>query len=198
MDSIADLTSAPIRLRVDVKGDDGKPTGEALEYDVHPLTLADVGVLQRWVDGQFPDPFEQAWEAIERQKAKNKPFNVAQEQFIIRTAQELAMRPRHLIGTPEADTLLLSTDGFRQIIVEGIRKGDPSFDEGKADALMKHMTQLDLVRALASTQMNLMVSDPKVMPPDETAKSRTTGGGGSRRARRAAKAHRDGGKSSTG
>ena len=192
MNSLADLTSAPVRLRVARKDEQGQPTGEVVEYWIHPLTFADHGALQRWVDEQFPDPFEAAWMAIQRQRDKGQPFNVAQEQFLLKTAAELAIRPRHLIGTPEADALLMSTEGLKRIILEGIRKGDPSFDLAAADRLVRDLSQLDLLRAYAATQMDLIMSDPKVPPLDVTPPSRPTGSTASRRTRRA-KASRNGG-----
>lgn len=195
--SLADLTSQPITLRVAVKDDDGNPTTETLEYLVHPLDFSDIGALQRWIDQQFPDPYESAWEAIRRQESNGKPFNVAQQQFILKNAAELALRPANLIGTPEADRLLLSTEGLRQIILAGIRKGDPSFDEEKADRLLRSMTSMDIAKAYAATQMNMVVSDPKDTPLDVTPSTRPTGSGGSRRTRRAAKARQRGGASST-
>ncbi len=195
MNSLADLTSRPIPLSVPVKDDRGEPTGEMLEYLIHPLNFADHGDLQRWVDAQFPDPYETAWAAIERRRATGNPFNVAQEQFILKNAQEQALRPRNLIGTPDADRLLTSAEGLRRIIVAGIRKGDPSFDDAAADRLVAHMSQADLYRAYAGTQMNLVISDPKAEPLDVTPSSRPIGGGASRRTRRAAKAGRDGGRS---
>jgi hypothetical protein len=195
MNSLAELTSRPIALKVEVKDDRGEPTGEILEYLIHPLNFADHGGLQRWIDSQFPDPYETAWAAIERRRESGNPFNVAQEQFILKNAQEQALRPRNLIGTPEADRLLTSAEGLRRIIVEGIRKGDPSFDEAAADRLIAHMSQADLYRAYAGTQMNLVISDPKAEPLDVMPRSKPTGGGVSRRTRRAAKVHRNGGKS---
>lgn len=195
--SLADLTGQPMRLRVAVRDEAGDPTGETLEYRVHPLDFGDIGALQRWIDAQSPDPYESAWEAIARQDAKGKPFNVAQQQFLLKNAAELAMRPANLIGTPEADRLLLSTEGLRQIILAGIRKGDPSFDGEAADRLVRSMTQADILRAYAASQMDLVISDPKAAPPAETPSRKPTGSGGSRRTRRAAKARRRGGASST-
>lgn len=198
MTNLADLTSQPILLRVEVKDDRGDPTGEVLEYRIHPLNFGDQGVLQRWIDEQFPDPYDSAWEAIERRRATGQPFNTAQEQFILKNAAELALRPRNLIGTPEADRLLTSAEGLRRIIIAGIRKGDPAFDDAAADRLIKHMSQADLMRAYTATQMNLVISDPKAEPLDVRPRSRPTGGTGSRRTRRAAKASRNGGKPGTG
>jgi hypothetical protein len=194
--SIADLTSRPVKLRVAVKDDAGEPTGEVLEYTIYPLTFADQGNLQRWVDEQFPDPFDAAWEAINRAKVAGKPFNVAQEQFMLKNAAELAMNPRHLIGTPAADMLLFSEEGLKRIMIEGIRKGDSSFDEAAADRLLKHMDPGDAARVYGITQMNLVLNDPKAEPLDVKGSSRQTGASASRQTRRAAKA-RNGGPSGT-
>jgi hypothetical protein len=197
MNNLADLTSRPVLLRVPVRDERGEPTGAVLEYRVSPLTYEDHGTLQRWVDAQFPNPFDQAWEAIQRARAKGQPFNVTQEQFLLKNAQELAARSRHPIGTPEADRLLWSDEGVKQILLVAIRKGDPSFDESKAAELVKHMTPADVQKAYIATQLDLVMHDPKDGPPDGSPRSRPDGPSTSRRTRRAAKAGaRTGGKSS--
>lgn len=196
MASIADLISRPILLRVEAKDDDGKPTGEVLEHWIHPLNFGDHGDLQRWIDSQFPDPYESAWNAIDKARTAGRPFNVAQEQFLLKNAAELALKPRNLIGTPAADELLLSAEGIRRILLAGIKKGDPSFDDEKAAKLLKSMTSGDIMQAYAATQINLVISDPKSSPLDVRPTTRPTGSTASRRTRRAAKA-RTGGKSST-
>lgn len=185
MNSLADLTSRPLPLRVEVRDDAGAPTGEVLEHLVFPLTFEDLGSLQRWVDAHFPDPYDTAWRAIQRQREEGRPFNVAQEQYLLKNAQELALRPRHLIGMPEADALLLSIEGFRQIVVAGIRKGDPSFDDAAAERLTKHMTQLDILRVYSATQVNLVLSDPKAGTPGGSPSATPNGSSTSRRTRRA-------------
>ncbi len=196
MASIADLTSRPILLRVDAKDDEGKPTGEVLEHWIYPLNFADHGDLQRWIDSQFPDPFRAAWDAIDAARERGKPFNVAQEQFMLKNAAELALKPRNLIGTPQADELLLSAEGIRRILLAGIKKGDPSFGDEDAAKLMRSMTSGDILKAYSGTQMNMVISDPKAPPLDVRPTSKPTGSTASRRTRRAAKA-RTGGKSST-
>jgi hypothetical protein len=197
--SLADLTSRPIQLRVEVKDDRGEPTGEILEYLVHPLSFGEDGELQRWIDSCFPDPYAKAWDAIQRQRDKGKPFNTAQEKHILSDAARLAMQPRHMIGTPEADELLMSIEGLKRVVLHGIRKGDPTFDEEKAERLVKHMDMVDIVKTYVATQVNMLISDPKAEPLDVKPTRRPNGSSTSRRTRRAqAKASRTGGGSSGG
>jgi hypothetical protein len=190
MSSIADLTSRPVPLKVEVRDDRGEPTGEVLEYLVYPLNFADQGDLQRWIDSQFPDPYDAAWSAINRQRDKGKPFNFAQEKLILQIAGEQAMKPRNLIGTPEADKLLTSLEGLKQIILIGIRKGKPDFADADADRLIQHMNQADIVRTYAATQISMVLDDPKAEPLDVKPKTRPNGSSTSRRTRRAATAKR--------
>lgn len=197
--SLAVLNGRPQRLRVPVRDEEGQETGDMLEHLVHPLTYGDLATLQTWIDQQFPCPFEQAATAIRQASSAGKPFTVAQEQFLLKNAAELASRPRHLIGSEPADALLLSVDGFRQILVAAIRKGDATFDAAAADRLFQHMTQADLAKVLFATEIALVVNseDPKAGPPAGNEKTRPTGGTGSRRSRRAAKARSRRGRSTT-
>jgi hypothetical protein len=194
--SIADLTSQPVPLKVEIKDDQGKGTGRFLEYLIYPLRFSEHGALQRWIDAQFPDPHRVAFEAIRTAKEMGAGLGVAQEQYLMRLASDQAMKPKHLIGTPVADELLLSLEGIRRILLEGIRKGDPTFDDAKVDELLKHMDQADYLIAYRATQMDLVIADPKSMPLDVKPSTRPTGSTVSRRTRRAAKV-RSGGTSGT-
>lgn len=183
MNDIATLTAQPQILRVDGK-----------EYKVHPLTFADLGELQAWVDSQFPDPFEVVSKAMNSGK-----FNYAQQQFMMQQAMEKATRPRHLLGTMEADELLLSVEGTKKILVVSIRKGDPSFTEKDADELFEKLTQADIAKLESATNLDMVVQDPKDEPPSIVPPSNANGSRMSRRARRAtaAKARGTGGRSTT-
>jgi hypothetical protein len=197
MNDLASLLSQPVTLQVAVKDSDGKPTGETLEYKVHPLTYGELAALQGWVDSQFPDPYQTAWDAIQRARERGQPFNVTQEQYILRQAMDQAINSRRRIGTPEADELLLSPAGFCQVMLLGIRKGKPDFSDEDARRLFEHMTQMDIVRVYTATQVNMVVSDPKATRSDRQRNARLNGSSTSRRTRRAKKAPQTGGGSST-
>jgi hypothetical protein len=190
MNNLALLNNKPTRLRVEVKDDHGNPTGEVLEYNVHPLGYSDYGDLQKWINDQYPDPFDSARDAIGRAFKAGHPYNVEQEKFLLKNAAELALKPRHLVGTEEVDALVQSKEGQQIILLTAIRKGDPSFDEEKAARLCKHMTHFDVAKAMLATQYDLMRNDPKAQPLGGHSMTSTNGSSGSRRTRRAAKKSR--------
>lgn len=187
MNNLALLNNQPTLLRVAVKDEYGNQTGEVLEYKVHPLGYADYGALQAWINSQFPDPFDTAREAIERAAKSGKPYNVEQEKYLLKTAAELALKPRHLVGTEEVDALVQSKEGQKIILMTAIRKGDPTFDDAKAEELCKHMTHFDVAKAWMATQYDLIRNDPKAQPLNETSTPSMNGDSESRKARRAAK-----------
>lgn len=152
MNNLATLTGQPQTLRVD---------GE--EYQVYPLTFADLGKLQKWIDDQFPDPFEVVSKAI-----KSGNFNYAQQQFMLDKAIDKATKPKHLIGSPEADELLLSAEGYKQVLIHSIRKGDPGFSDEDARSLFEKMTQADVMKLQSASNLDLVANDPKDMPPHDT------------------------------
>ncbi len=188
MDDLATLLSQPALLQVTVRDEQGNPTGETISHRIHPLTFNDLAALQAWINAQFPEPYQSAWNAIQEAERSGKPFNVTQQQFILKNAAELATRPQHKLGTPDADQLLMSVEGFKQILMASIRKGEPSFDEAAAERLFKHMTQLDILKAYSDTQLNLVLSDPKATRLDVKTSGTPNGSTTSRRTRRAAQA----------
>jgi hypothetical protein len=145
MNSLSNLTAQPRKLTV---------AGQS--YDLHPLTLDDLGQLQAWIDGQFPDPFEVIRDAIARNN-----YTVAQQQYLFGQAMEMATRPRRLIGTPEADRLLQSLDGTKKLLTLSIRKGRPEFTDGEAEDLYKAMDLVSLQAAFVATEATLVMGDPK-------------------------------------
>lgn len=180
MNSIAVLTAQPKKFKVGDK-----------EYQLHPLTIEDLGKLQAWIDSQFPDPFD----VVKNAFAKHE-YNVAQQQFMMRVALEQASRPKHLIGSPEADELLMSMEGIRQFILISIQKGDPDFTIDDLNELVAKMTSTDIAQAMNSTGLDMVVTDPKSEPLNIVPPKKPNGSAMSRRQRRAAK-QSTGGASST-
>jgi hypothetical protein len=172
--TLSSLTGQPRRLSVN---------GQV--YDLHPLTLDDLGQLQGWIDRHFPDPFQIVQEAISKGN-----YTVPQQQFLFSQALERSTRPKNLIGTPEADRLMGSMQGIEQLLLISIRKGRPEFTEADAKELYLHMGLGDLEAAFAATGVSAVMADPK--EPRKT--SSPTGSSASRRRRNKA---RTGGSSST-
>jgi hypothetical protein len=141
---LASLNGRP-RLTLRVAGD---------AYAVHPLTLAELGDLQSWVDAQFRDPIDLVRGHL------GAGLTMAQEQFLLRAALEIASRPRALIGTPEADALLRSADGQKRMLLAAIRKGRPDFAEADADRLFAALTPFELAAAFEAAGVEAAMGDP--------------------------------------
>ena len=161
MNSISSLTGQPRPLSV---------AGQT--YQLFPLTLDDLGQLQSWVDSHFPDPYQQAANALATGR-----FNVAQQQYLLKIAAELSVRPRHLIGTPQADELLQSVEGIKRLLVLSIRKGRPEFSDDDAAQLYHDLGLGDVQAAFAATGVEAVMGDPK----DERKTPRPNGSTTSRR-----------------
>ena len=155
---------------------------------IHPLTVDDLGSLQSWVDTQFPDPFDVASNAIERGRpgpeGTRTPYTTAQQKHLYEVALERATRGTPKLGTPEADALLQSAAGVRELLFVAIRKGDPGFTRAAAEALFREMGVGDVARVFRQTNAaDVATSDPKAAassPDGETptprARPRPTGG----------------------
>lgn len=125
-------------------------------YMLHPLTLSDFGQLQVWVDSQFPDPIALVNEAI-----RAGEFNAVQQQFLYKTALEIAARGHRPIGTPEADAMIRSVHGTKRILLMSISKGDPAFSAADVEALYAKLTIGDLARVYSATEAERVLADPK-------------------------------------
>jgi hypothetical protein len=171
MNNIATLTAQPQSLVVDGK-----------EYKVYPLTFADLGELQTWIDSQFPDPFEVVSKAM-----KSGNFNYAQQQYMLSQAIEKATRPKHLLGTPEADELLMSMEGAKKTLTLSIRRGNPAFTDEEADKLFSKLTEADVAKIAVATNLDMVVTDPKEQSLNVLPPPRPNGSATSRKQRRASR-----------
>ena len=145
-------------------------------YQFHPLTAHDLLVdLQGWVDAQWRDPID----AVRAHIGSGK-FTPAQERHLLTAAVEVAARPRPKLGTPEADALLDTFEGMREVVYLGVRKGLPDFTREDAADLLERGGRERRDQILAATNVDLIMSDPKAeaaggMAPDPTP-SPPTGG----------------------
>jgi hypothetical protein len=126
MNDLATLTAQPRTLDVG---------GRA--YQVHPLTLDDLGALQKWVNDQLPDPL-----ALVRGQLDG--FSPEQQKFLLKEAIDAARRGKPRLGTPEADALTGSLEGLRELLFLAIRRGDPAFTREAAAGLCGQLTMTDL------------------------------------------------------
>lgn len=160
MDDLATLTGQPQTLKVAGK-----------EYKVYPLTLADFGKLQAWVDDQFPNPFAEVKKAIAL-----GDFTFAQQKFMLELAMEKATKAKVKIGQPEADELLATMEGYRQVLVLSIRKGNPAFSDAEAQELFEEMSFVDIMQLQQATNLDMVVSpDPKADVPLEIVPPQASG-----------------------
>lgn len=142
MDDLATLNARPRPMMLG---------GES--YDIHPLTLGDFADLQRFVESQFPDPIAAA-------KANLDGLPMAVQQYLLKEALAIAARPKPRLGTPEADAILQSLDGVREILFLSIRKGRPAFTRTDAAALYDRIGMDDIGRVFKDTNAEMVLSDP--------------------------------------
>lgn len=170
MNDLKTLTAQPQPLIVD---------GET--YMVHPFDMNDWGALQAWIDKQHADPFDIVSAAI-----KKGEFTITMQQYMIDKAMEKAMKPRCPLGSPEADELVMSMAGQKQLLYLSIRKGRPDFTEEQAGDLVVKLTAVDTAKLGQLSTINMVVSDPKDEPLDVRPPSRTSGPAASRKRKKAA------------
>lgn len=151
-------------------------------YMAHPLTVDDWGEVQAWLDAQHKNPFTVVKAAI-----AEGGFSMAIQQYMINQALDRATKPTCRIGSPEADELLTSMQGYAQILYISIRKGRPEFTVKDAAELAMKLTAIDMVEIGQATTLNMMASDPKDEPLDVKPPLKKSGPAASRSRTRAAK-----------
>lgn len=124
-------------------------------YGVHELTLGELGELQSWVNSQYADPLAYVTEHI------GTGLTPAQEQHLLRSAIELATKPRALLGTPEADALVRGTEGSKVMLWLAIRKGRPGFTLDQARAVLDRLTPAQLQQAFEASSVEAVLGAPK-------------------------------------
>lgn len=146
MSDIRALAGRPVRMTA--------PDGEA--HDLAPLTFEDYGDLQAWLDAQWPDPF-----ALARGQMASGEFSLAQQQFLLRVALELAAKPKPKLGTEDADALVRSVEGQREVLYLSIRKAEPGFTRDDAARFHAKLAEGEQARAMALSEADRVAGDPK-------------------------------------
>lgn len=172
MNNLAVLTAQPVPFTV-----------AGRDYKVHPLTLDDFGLIQAWVDHQFPDP-------LELLDARLEKYPVPLQKHLLKSALEIAAQPKPRLGSEEANRLAFQTvDGIKELLYLAIHKGDPLFTRGAAALLAARIGLAGLALILKATGADQIlnasesegVSDPKAQAAEMGTGTGTgtesTGGG---------------------
>lgn len=159
VNDIATLTATPRTVKL-----------AGRNYSVRPLTLGDYGKLQAWLESQMPDTLGLVLSHC------RDGVPVPLQKHMISEALQQASRPRIKLGSPEADAMLATMDGAKQMIRLGISRCDPTFDDAAAQALFEQASAEELAAAIQVMTADLAFSagvdedgNPKAKPP--------TGGG---------------------
>jgi hypothetical protein len=155
---LATLTNQPRPLTVDDR-----------TYQVYPLTLADLGALQKWVNEQFPDP-------LDALRGRLDGFSPEHQKFLLKDAAEASRRPRPRIGTPEADELLTTADGLAECLYLAVRRGDGAFSREQAAAICARLAPADIGAVFgAAFGTGPEDADPKAATSPPTGGASVTG-----------------------
>ena len=155
LDRLPTLFATPIKLRV---GD--------REFSMHPLRFQELATLQSWVDSQYRNPLE-----VAREDFKRDPdyWNMTRQEFMLKEAHKRAIEGPPKIGTPSADTLLLTPEGNAQALFLSVSRGDHSFTIDDARSIVTAINSGDQSEILSATTADMAMHDPKA--------SRATGKG---------------------
>lgn len=147
-------------------------TVDGRTYRLHVLRIEDWGEMQRWLDAQQPDPL-----AVARETIATGEWSLSQQQYLLKTAMELASRPKPRVGTPEAAGMLDSIEGRVEMLYLSVRRGDPAFSRQDAARLFDAMSADDQSAAIEHTEAAAML-DPKAPSPSGPASTTATSASG--------------------
>lgn len=129
------LTAAPMTIEIG-----GRP------LRIAPLTLADLGRLQIWIDAQLiaqmPDPI-----AIARRLTEGFPVQVQSEllgQALRDACDARNAKPTVPIGTPEAMEIAGTIDGIKEMLMLSLKKYQPDMSRDDVAGLMDSLLPGDL------------------------------------------------------
>jgi hypothetical protein len=131
-------------------------------YEVHPLTIAEQGQLQKWLESQLPDP----WASLQK-NLENTSLPMEVQKFLYRTALDLAGRKRIFLHTVEGANYVNTFEGMVEVMYLGVVKGRPDFTRDKAREILSRYTQKQLMviagRLKQATELDLVLEegDPK-------------------------------------
>jgi hypothetical protein len=129
-------------------------------FEVHPLTLADQGKLQAWLETQLPDPLGLVQVHIDRAKP-----SMEVQKFLLREALHEASRTRVFLNSPEALPYLNSADGIVEILWLSIAKGRPEFTRERARDVFGSMTPADVLKLQSATELDQVMAEPDPKAP---------------------------------
>jgi hypothetical protein len=124
-------------------------------FQVHPLTLADHGKLQAWLETQLPDPLGMVQAYIDRAKP-----SMEVQKFLLREAVHEASRTRVFLNSPEAIPYLNSPDGIIELLWISIVKGRPEFTREQARDVFGSMTSADVLKLQGTTEIDQVMAEP--------------------------------------
>jgi hypothetical protein len=123
-------------------------------YQVYPLTLADLGELQAWLDTQLPDPLALVRRHID---AANVPME--QAKFLYAEALREASKTRIHLSSPEALPYINGANGVIELLFLAIRKGRPNWSRDQARTVFESLTPADIQRLQSLTELDQVVPE---------------------------------------
>jgi hypothetical protein len=153
------LTGRPLTLAIDGR-----------DYAFHPVTLEDLGAIQRWLDTRTANPLDQL-------RGKLDGFTPEQQRTLLELAiDRMARKP--VIGSPEAAALLSSAAGIAEFLYLSVRKGDPDFTREDAERLLGKLDAATLAQVSTEAMGRVLGErdDPKAAGPANGHPPRSTGG----------------------
>ena len=129
-------------------------------YQIHPLTLADLGELQAWLDAQLPDPL-----ALVRRHIDSGNVPMEQAKYLYAEALKEASRTRVHLSSAEAMPYLNGAAGVIELLFLSIRKGKPEWTRLQARTVFESLTPADIQRLQNITELDQVVPEANAGEP---------------------------------
>jgi len=150
MSNLTSLTGSPRTVTLG-----GEP------YQVFPLTLADLGELQAWLDTQLPDPL-----AVVKRHIDSGGVPMEQAKFLYAEALKEASKTRIHLSSPDALVYLNGANGVIEMLYLSIRKGRPDWTRDQARKVFEALTPADIQRIQNITELDQVVPNSEDHDPN--------------------------------
>jgi hypothetical protein len=128
---------------------------------VFPLTLADLGELQAWLDTQLPDPL-----AVVKRHIDSGGVPMEQAKFLYAEALKEASKTRIHLSSPDALVYLNGANGVIEMLYLSIRKGRPDWTRDQARKVFEALTPADIQRIQNITELDQVVPNSEDHDPN--------------------------------
>lgn len=149
-DDLREIFAQPTEIRLS--------SGKVIQ--ARPINFEDFSALQKWIDDQQPSAMDAAEKQIIRGRLvsdgnggiRREPYPEDMQKFLYDRALHWDSTRRVFLGSSEAEALLRSQSGVRQLARMALKKGTPNVTDAEIDEVLGKMDDQERIRAAMAAE----------------------------------------------